>query len=118
MVTAGESLFVGFITAFICNLTVYAFSNSIDDALDVFPTHGVGGMVGSLLTGVFVNGLLVGNTHGFLMHAAALVLTVIYTFTASYLLYYIINKFISMRVSEESEDIGLDISQHNEKYNI
>lgn len=118
MVTAGESLFVGFITAFICNLTVYAFSNSIDDALDVFPTHGVGGMVGSLLTGVFVNGLLAGNTHGFLMHAAALVITVIYTFTASYLLYYIINKFISMRVSEESEDIGLDISQHNEKYNI
>ncbi len=118
MVTAGESLFVGFITALICNLTVYAFSNSIDDALDVFPTHGVGGMVGSLLTGVFVNGLLDGNTHEFLMHAAALAITVIYTFTASYLLYYIINKFIPMRVSEESEDIGLDISQHNEKYGI
>ncbi len=118
MVTAGESLFVGFITALICNLIVYAFSNSIDDALDVFPTHGVGGMVGSLLTGVFVNGLLDGNTHEFLMHAAALAITVIYTFTASYLLYYIINKFIPMRVSEESEDIGLDISQHNEKYGI
>lgn len=116
MVTVGESLFTGFIAAFICNLTVYAFSNSIDDALDVFPTHGVGGMVGSLLTGVFVNGLLEGNTYGFLMHAAALIITVIYTFTASYLIYYIINKFISMRVSEESEDIGLDISQHNEKY--
>ncbi|MDE7034201.1 MAG: ammonium transporter, partial [Mucispirillum sp.] len=118
MVTAGESLFVGFITALICNLTVYAFSNSVDDALDVFPTHGVGGMVGSLLTGVFVNGLLDGNTHEFLMHVAALAITVIYTFTASYLLYYIINKFIPMRVSEESEDIGLDISQHNEKYGI
>ena len=52
------------------------------------------------------------------MHIAALVITVIYTFTASYLLYYIINKFIPMRVSEESEDIGLDISQHNEKYGI
>ena len=118
MVTASESLFVGFVTALICNLAVYAFSNSIDDALDVFPTHGVGGMVGSLLTGVFVNGLLDGNTHEFLMHAAALAITVIYTFTASYLLYYIINKFIPMRVSEESEDIGLDISQHNEKYGI
>ena len=106
MVTASESLFVGFITAL------------IDDALDVFPTHGVGGMVGSILTGVFVNGLLDGNTHEFLMHAAALAITVIYTFTASYLLYYIINKFIPMRVSEESEDIGLDISQHNEKYGI
>lgn len=118
MVTVGESLFVGFVTALICNLAVYAFSSSIDDALDVFPTHGVGGMVGSLLTGVFVNGLLDGNTHEFLMHAAALAITVIYTFTASYLLYYIINKFIPMRVSEESEDIGLDISQHNEKYGI
>ena len=118
MVTVGESLFVGFVTALICNLAVYGFSNSIDEALDVFPTHGVGGMVGSILTGVFVNGLLDGNTHEFLMHAAALAITVIYTFTASYLLYYIINKFIPMRVSEESEYIGLDISQHNEKYGI
>ncbi len=116
MVTAGESLFVGFITALICNLTVYSFSNSIDDALDVFPTHGVGGMVGSILTGVFVNGLLNGNTYEFFMHLVALATTVIYTFTASYILYYIINKFIPMRVSEENEDIGLDISQHNEKY--
>lgn len=118
MVTVGESLFVGFVTAIICNLTIYSFSNSIDDALDVFPTHGVGGMAGSLLTGVFVNGLLDGNTHEFLMHAAALIITVTYTFAASYMLYYIINKFIPMRVSEESEDIGLDISQHNEKYGI
>ncbi len=118
MVTVGQSLFVGFITAMVCNLAIYAFSNSVDDALDVFPTHGVGGIVGSLLTAVFVNGLLAGNTHEFLMHVVAIIITVAYSFIASYVIYYIINKFIPMRVSEENEDIGLDISQHNEKYGM
>ena len=116
MVSVGVSIFVGFITALICNISIHIFANTVDDALDVFPTHGVGGIIGSLLTGVFVNGLLAGNTHEFLMHIVALVITVVYSFAVSYLLYFVINKFIPFRVSEQNEEIGLDMSQHNEKY--
>lgn len=116
MVSVGVSFFVGFITAIICNISIYLFSKTVDDALDVFPTHGVGGIVGSLLTGVFVNGLIAGNTHEFFMHIAALAITVIYSFLMSMVLYYIINKFIPFRVSVTNEEIGLDVSQHNESY--
>ena len=116
MVSIGVSFFVGFVTAIICNISIYLFSKTVDDALDVFPTHGVGGIVGSLLTGVFVNGLIAGNTHEFFMHIAALAITVIYSFLMSMVLYYIINKFIPFRVSVTNEEIGLDVSQHNESY--
>ena len=116
MVSVGVSFFVGFVTAIICNISIYLFSKTVDDALDVFPTHGVGGIVGSLLTGVFVNGLIAGNTHEFFMHIAALAITVIYSFLMSMALYYIINKFIPFRVSVTNEEIGLDVSQHNESY--
>lgn len=116
MVSVGVSFFVGFVTAIICNISIYLFSKTVDDALDVFPTHGIGGIVGSLLTGVFVNGLIAGNTHEFFMHIAALAITVIYSFLMSMALYYIINKFIPFRVSVTNEEIGLDVSQHNESY--
>ena len=116
MVSVGISFFVGFVTAIICNISIYLFSKTVDDALDVFPTHGVGGIVGSLLTGVFVNGLIAGNTHEFFMHIAVLAITVIYSFLMSMVLYYIINKFIPFRVSVTNEEIGLDVSQHNESY--
>lgn len=116
MVSVGVSFFVGFVTAIICNISIYLFSKTVDDALDVFPTHGVGGIVGSLLTGVFVNGLIAGNAHEFFMHIAALAITVIYSFLMSMVLYYIINKFIPFRVSVTNEEIGLDVSQHNESY--
>lgn len=116
MVTVGVSFFVGFITALICNISIHYFSKSVDDALDVFPTHGIGGIIGSLLTGVFYNGLLAGNISEFFLHIAALVITVAYSFAVSLLLYYIINKFIPFRVSDANEEIGLDVSQHNESY--
>lgn len=116
MVSVGVSFFVGFVTAIICNISIYLFSKTVDDALDVFPTHGVGGIVGSLLTGVFVNGLIAGNVHEFFMHIAALAITIIYSFLMSMVLYYIINKFIPFRVSVTNEEIGLDVSQHNESY--
>lgn len=116
MVTVGESMFIGFLTAIICNLSIHALSKIVDDALDVFPTHGIGGIVGSILTGIFVNGLLDGNIHEFFMHIAAVAITIIYSFAMTILILYIINKFIPVRVSKENEEIGLDLSQHNETY--
>lgn len=123
-VSVGQSFFIAFLTALICNCACHWSDNSrrLDDALDVFPTHGTGGIVGTVLTGVFISeGLLSGTWEGFivfLMHLLALGLVVGYTFVMSMLLYWVVNKMIPMRVSAYSELVGLDVSQHGESYNF
>lgn len=118
-VTVGQSIFIALTTTIICNIAVYwKNKTTVDDALDVFPTHGVGGIFGTILTGIFVNGLVVGNVDVFLIHLAAVVAVGAYTFVVSYALYWITNKMIPMRVSARSEAIGLDISQHDEHYGV
>ncbi len=96
----------------------------IDDALDVFACHGVGGMVGMVLTGVFASrdinpavvdqGLAFGETKLFTHQMIALVGVSVFAFVMSYFLFYIVNKITPLRVSEEKEALGLDISQHGE----
>ncbi len=118
-VTIGESIFIAVVTAMICNIAVHwKNKTNLDDALDVFPTHGVGGILGTVFTGIFVDGLLVGNYQVFFIHILAIAIVGIYTFAVSYSLYWITDKLIPMRVSTQSEMIGLDISQHDEKYNF
>ena len=93
--------------------------------MDVFPCHGLGGMVGMLLTGVFASkavnpagndGLLYGNASFFFTQLKALIIVVSYSFTVSFLIFKVINFFLPIRVSEEEEEIGLDASQHDEEY--
>ncbi|MDD2243017.1 MAG: ammonium transporter [Dysgonamonadaceae bacterium] len=116
-VTVGESIFIGFITAIVCNIAVYwKNKTSLDDALDVFPVHGVGGILGTILTGVFVDGLLDGKIKIFFNHIWAVMIVIVYTFIVTYVLYWITNKIVKMRVSPATEKIGLDISQHDEIY--
>ena len=118
-VTVGQSIFIALTTTIICNIAVYwKNKTTVDDALDVFPTHGVGGIFGTILTGIFVNGLVVGNVDVFLIHLAAVVAVGVYTFLVSYALYWLTNKMIPMRVSARSEAIGLDISQHDGHYGV
>ncbi|MCL1942859.1 MAG: ammonium transporter [Candidatus Azobacteroides sp.] len=118
-VTAGESIFIGFMTAIVCNIAVYwKNKTSLDDALDVFPVHGVGGILGTILTGIFVDGLLDGKVIVFFNHILAVLVVIAYTFGVTYFLYWLTNKIVKMRVSPESEKIGLDISQHDERYGL
>jgi Amt family ammonium transporter len=118
-VSIGQSLFIGFAAAIISNIVVYLFNakTGIDDTLDVFPCHGVGGIVGMILTGVFANGvgLFYGHTTTFLYHLLALVIVGVFTFGGSYLLLIVTNAIIPLRVTTEEEKLGLDISQHGEK---
>lgn len=125
-VSIGASLFIGTIAAFISNLAVHLSSrSSLDDTLDVFPCHGLGGIVGMIFTGILAsknvnpasaNGLLYGGVDLFKTHMIALVIVSVFTFVGSYLLYRLVDKIIPMRVSESQEQIGLDISQHEESY--
>ena len=126
-VSVPHSLAIGIISAVVSNLVVeWRTRTTIDDTLDVFPCHGVGGMVGMLLTGVFANqnvnagnatgnGLFFGKTHLFLVQLLALVATSIFSFFGSLLLLKITDMISPLRVSKEEEELGLDISQHGEK---
>lgn len=125
-VSIPHALAIGIIAAVISNLVVSKFpKGKIDDALDVFACHGVGGMVGMLLTGVFASntvnsvvgenqGLIFGDATLFLTQLKALVLVSVFAFVASYILFFIVNKITPLRVTEEKEELGLDISQHGE----
>lgn len=124
-VSTSESVVIAFITAIICNMACYIKNKktAIDDALDVFPTHGLGGIVGTILTGIFVYKYEpelaeqgVSHMTFFINHLIAVGIVVGYTAGMSYLLYKLTNKMITLRVSEESENIGLDRSQHDEHY--
>jgi Amt family ammonium transporter len=98
---------------------------NIDDTLDVFPCHGVGGIVGMLLTGVFahhnINGLVVndglvfGNTKLFTVHVLAMLAVSVFAFGGTFLLLKITDLITPLRVSEVEEKDGLDWSQHGER---
>lgn len=121
-----QSIFIGVIAAIISNIAVYYKQKStLDDTLDVFPCHGLGGMVGMLLTGVFAtkavnaagnDGLFYGNFSFFLTQLKAMVIAATYSFTVSFLIFKFINFILPLRVSSEEEELGLDATQHNEKY--
>lgn len=121
-----QSIFVGVIAAIISNMAVYYKSKSkLDDTLDVFPCHGVGGIVGMLLTGIFAtktvnsagaDGLFYGNADFFITQLKALGVVVTYSFVVSFLIFKFINFILPLRVSSEEELEGLDASQHNESY--
>ena len=116
-VSIGESIFIGTCASVVSNLMVHWKNTStVDDTLDVFPCHGVGGMVGMLMTGLFAKdvGLTSGHAWTFLVHCGALVFVAAFSFAGSWMLYKLTNLIIPLRVSDEQEEIGLDLSQHGE----
>jgi len=85
-----------------------------DDSLDAFGVHGVGGIIGALLTGVFASKEISGMDGSVLTQAKGVGVTVVYGFVVSYLILVIIDKTIGLRVTEDQEREGLDISLHGE----
>jgi Amt family ammonium transporter len=125
-VTIPQSLFIGTISSIVSNYLAHLTTNktTLDDTLDVFPCHGVGGMMGMILTGVFATsavnpavsseGLAYGEFTLFTNHMLALVIVSVFAFGMSYAILFVTDKILPLRVSEEDEKVGLDISQHNE----
>ncbi len=116
-VNLGQSVFIGFIAAIVSNLAVYyKQKTSLDDTLDVFPCHGLGGITGMILTAVFAKdvGLIYGQFETFKYHLIALVIVGVFTFGGSYLIFKITSMITYMRVSPDDERLGLDLSQHAE----
>jgi Amt family ammonium transporter len=125
-VTIPSSLFIGTVAALISNLVVnWKSKTSLEDTLDVFPCHGVGGLVGMVMTGLLAhtsvnaanttgNGLLFGETALFKVHMIALVIVIAYTFVGSLILLKITDLISSLKVSAEDKKVGQDYSQHGE----
>jgi len=124
-VSIPHAMTIGIIGSIVSNLVVSKFpKGKIDDALDVFACHGVGGMTGMVLTGVFASktvnsaltdqGLIFGETTLFFHQLIALVAVSLFAFTMSYFLFFVVNKITPLRVTEDKEELGLDISQQGE----
>ena len=123
-----QSIIIGLVGALISNIVVGIKQRStLDDTLDVFPCHGVGGMVGMLLTGVFAaplvhgisggpQGWFYGNPAFFFTQLKAMSIVAVYAFTVSFLIFKFINFILPLRVTSEEEELGLDSTQHDEKY--
>ncbi|RYU87912.1 ammonium transporter [Mucilaginibacter terrigena] len=124
-ITVSSSLVVGIVAAVVSNLVViWRSKTNIDDTLDVFPCHGVGGMVGMLMTGIFAtkavnsagaDGLAYGETALFVKHIIALVAVSAFAFLGSFLLLKVTDLISPLRVSAEEEAAGLDVTQHDEE---
>jgi Amt family ammonium transporter len=86
-----------------------------DDSLDVFGVHGIGGIVGSLLTGLLASPLVSGVQGSLATQALATLVVLAYGAVMSALLLIVIRKLVGLRVDESAEQTGLDIAQHRER---
>ena len=107
---------IGLAAGVVCFFAATSFKRAVgyDDSLDAFGVHGVGGVVGALLTGVFASKQISGVDGSVLAQCEGVATTVIYGFVASYLILKIIDWTIGLRVPEEQEREGLDITLHGE----
>jgi len=123
-VTPMSSLIIGFLAGVGCFVAVeLVVRGRVDDSLDVFGVHGVGGMIGALATGIFAttavneggsNGLLYGNPGQLVTQLIAVVVVAVYAAAVTWVLLKAIDAVIGIRVSQDEEQRGLDVTQHGE----
>ena len=117
------ALIIGLVAGAVCYWGATGLKNALgyDDSLDVFAIHGLGGIVGAILTGVFAvsaiggaSGLIEGNAEQVLIQLYGVAVTVAYSAVATFVILMIIKAVMGLRVSEEEEREGMDIRQHGE----
>jgi Amt family ammonium transporter len=114
-VTVRESLIIGMVASLVSNVAVHLRTrSSLDDTLDVFPCHGLGGLTGMIFTAVFADPGDLGRVGLLVAHAKALGITVILALVGSLVLYKVVDLIIPLRVTPDQEREGLDMSQHGE----
>ncbi len=124
-VTPLAAILIGSITAFVCFYAVsFKHKVQIDDALDTYPVHGVGGTVGAILTAVFAtttvnsagkNGLLYGNPGELLVELAAIAIAYVFAGVGTFVILKLIDATVGLRVKEVAEMQGVDINEHGEE---
>ncbi|MFN6571589.1 ammonium transporter [Dendronalium sp. ChiSLP03b] len=124
-VTPLSAILIGFITAFVCFYAVsFKHKLQVDDALDTFPVHGVGGTVGAILTAIFAtvevnsagkDGVLRGNFGELGVELAAIIIAYAIAAVGTWIILKVIDATVGLRVKEETEYQGLDINEHGEE---
>lgn len=120
------AIIIGITTSIICYMAVSILKPKLnyDDTLDAFGVHGIGGLVGTLMTGLFAstainsaatNGLFYGNAKQFAIQSIAVIASVSYTVIVTLVLYKFVDLTIGVRVADKKEVLGLDVSEHNER---
>jgi Amt family ammonium transporter len=121
-VTPMVAVLIGAIAGIVCyKAMLWRIKSGMDESLDAWAVHGVGGFMGTIFAGIFAttavctySGLLEGNVHQFTANIIGAVVVTIYAFVVTYVIATAIDKTIGLRVSEEEEYVGLDLSQHGE----
>ncbi len=122
-VTPGGALIIGLVAGGLCfSATLLRARSRVDDALDVFAVHGVGGMFGALATGMFASttvqaaysGLLDGNPQQLVTQFVAVAATVAYAAVGTFVIVKVVDLVLGLRVAEKDEEVGLDLSVHGE----
>ena len=122
-VTPGGALIIGLVAGGLCfSATLLRARSRVDDALDVFAVHGVGGMFGALATGIFASttvqaaygGLVSGNPQQIVTQAVAVGATVLYAAGGTFVIVKVVDLVLGLRVAEKDEELGLDLSVHGE----
>ncbi len=119
-VTPLASIAIGIGAGIVCYYALlFRMSRNIDESLDVWAVHGMGGTWGAIATGIFASvgatGLLSGNPMQVVVQAVGVAATWFYAFVVSYILARLIDVTMGLRVSEEEEEVGLDLAQHGER---
>jgi len=122
-VTPMAAIIIGTVGGILCySIMLWRQSKWVDESLDAWAVHGMGGLWGALATGIFAvaaingkSGLIEGNVGQFISQVVGAGAAVIYAFLVTYILAIVIDKTIGLRVTEEEEYVGLDISQHGEQ---
>jgi len=122
-VTPLAAIAIGTIAGLLCySMMLLRIRKGLDESLDAWSVHGMGGLWGVLATGIFASaavntatGLIYGNVHQFMVQTVAAGAVLVYAFGVSYLLARVIDATIGLRVSESEEYVGLDICQHGEQ---
>jgi len=122
-VTPMAAILIGAVGGVFCyGIMLWRIRKGFDESLDAWAIHGMGGLWGALATGIFAvaavngaSGLNEGNVQQLVANAAGAFAAVIYAFVVTYILAVVIDKTIGLRVTEEEEYVGLDISQHGER---
>jgi len=121
-VTAGGAIVIGLAVGVICySATLLRSRLKIDDALDVFAVHGVGGTFGAVATGVFavaaiggVSGAIEGNLNQVGLQLVAIGATIAYSVIATFVIVKVVDFILGIRISESDEELGLDLTTHGE----
>ncbi len=122
-VDTSAALIIGGVAGVLCyGALLFRVSRGLDESCDAWSVHGTGGLWGAIATGIFANpvvnsfaGLLYGNPHQLVVQIIAAGAALIYAFVLTYVLAKIVDMTLGLRVTEDEEYVGLDISQHGEK---